>query len=260
MTAAAPVPHLLPHLAALGAHPTPLTAEQLAGLDRAGYVILPGLIDPAWRAALGARLDALVAAEGAAAGSEVHQEEGTARLADLVNKDPLFDRTWSHPVLLAAVHHVLRRPFKLSSLNAREALPGAGLQRLHADWGPRLAVDEPWHVVNSLWLLDDYAGDNGCTRLVPGSHRLAGGIDPAYHDPARAHPDEVVLRAPAGSVVVLNAHTWHGGTRNVAGARRRVVHAYFTAREHPQQTDQRRHLRPETAARLSAAQRWLLDA
>jgi ectoine hydroxylase-related dioxygenase (phytanoyl-CoA dioxygenase family) len=68
-----------------------------------------------------------------------------------------------------------------------------------------------------------------------------------------------VAECPAGSVVMINAHTWHGGTTNLSGKRRRVLHAYYTAREHPQQQDQRRWLLPETVAWLSPAQRWLLD-
>jgi ectoine hydroxylase-related dioxygenase (phytanoyl-CoA dioxygenase family) len=78
-------------------------------------------------------------------------------------------------------------------------------------------------------------------------------------DPAAPHPDEIIAEVPAGSVVMINAHTWHGGTTNTSGARRRVLHAYYTAREHPQQQDQRRWLTPETNAWLSPAQRWLLD-
>jgi len=60
-------------------------------------------------------------------------------------------------------------------------------------------------------------------------------------------------------VVMINAHTWHGGTANRSGARRRVLHAYYTAREHEQQQDQRKWAKDETREWLSEAQRWLLD-
>ena len=88
---------------------------------------------------------------------------------DLCNKGPVFDRVYTHPKVLAAVHHVISRPFKLSSLNARDALPGEGLQGMHADWGAD--YDGQFHVCNSVWLLDDFSEENGCTRLVPGSHK-----------------------------------------------------------------------------------------
>ncbi|STT02603.1 phytanoyl-CoA dioxygenase [Klebsiella pneumoniae] len=75
----------------------------------------------------------------------------------------------------------------------------------------------------------------------------------------RAHPDEIVFAAPAGSVMIYNAHAWHGGTRNREGSRRRVLHGLYIDRADTPQQDQRRWLTPETASRLTPAQKWLLD-
>jgi ectoine hydroxylase-related dioxygenase (phytanoyl-CoA dioxygenase family) len=70
----------------------------------------------------------------------------------------------------------------------------------------------------------------------------------------------VVFAAPAGSVMIYNAHTWHGGTCNTTGSRRRVLHGlYIDRRQDSAQQDQRRWLKPETASRLTPAQKWLLD-
>ena len=81
----------------------------------------------------------------------------------------------------------------------------------------------------------------------------------AMQDPLAKHAEEIIATTPAGSVVMTNAHTWHSGRNNSDGSRRRVLHAYYTAREHPQQQDQRRWLTDETKNRLNAPQRWLLD-
>src|SRR5690242_6293912 len=105
--------------------------------------------------------------EGENAGKEVHQESGTARLSNLVDKDPIFRVCFSHPKVLAAVAHVLGGEIKLSSLNSRAALPGKGLQQLHADWGKAVNPGE-YQVCNSIWLIDDFTKDNGATRAVPG--------------------------------------------------------------------------------------------
>ncbi len=246
-------------MTALGAAPCPLSADALQRLDQDGYLVLPGVIEPSWRAALAERFDQLVASDVPVSGAKGHLETNTARLFDLVNRGPLFDAVWTHPVVLAAVAHILGRPFKLSSLNGREGLAGGGHQDLHVDWGGR-EVDQPYHVVNALWLLDDYTADNGATRLIPGSHRLRG--EPRDHlaDPSAPHPDEVILLAPAGTVVVVNAHCWHGGTVNRSGDRRRVLHSYYTAREYSQQFDQREFIRHGTWQRLAPEARWLLDA
>jgi ectoine hydroxylase-related dioxygenase (phytanoyl-CoA dioxygenase family) len=158
---------------------------------------------------------------------------------------------------LAAVYHVLKRPFKLSSLNARDAIPGQGHQNLHVDWGRREA-DEPFHVVNSIWLIDDFTPDNGPTRVVPGTHRI-GGAPSDYMNPADDHPEQELIVAPAGTVGVFNSHLWHGGTTNRTNGTRRACHSYYTAREHAQQLNQREYIRKVTYDRISPAARYILD-
>ena len=64
---------------------------------------------------------------------------------------------------------------------------------------------------------------------------------------------------PAGSVMIFNAHTWHGGTINYAGTRRRVLHGLYIDRDDVPQQDQKKWLTKDTASRLTPAQKWLLD-
>ena len=243
-------------LADLGVTDTALTPGERQRLDTDGYLALEGVLSTAEVAAFNARLAELTAEEGERAGVEVHQEAGTDRLADLVNKDPMFEVCFSHPRVLAGVAHVLGT-FKLSSLNSRAALPGRGHQGLHADFAEPVAPGE-YRVCNSIWLLDDFTPDNGATRVVPGSHRAGRMPTDELADPADAHPDEVQLVAPAGTVVVFNSHLWHGGTLNRTTAPRRAMHSYFCWRDLPTQTDQQAALRPQTYARLSPAQRYVL--
>jgi ectoine hydroxylase-related dioxygenase (phytanoyl-CoA dioxygenase family) len=244
-------------LAELGVTEGSLDAAVAGRLDRDGYAPLAGVLSGGQVAAMRARLAELLAAEGAQAGAEVHQEAGTDRLADLVNKDPIFQVCFTQPRVLACIAHVLGA-FKLSSLNFRAALPGRGHQALHTDWGRPVAPGE-YQVCNSIWLLDDFTAANGATRVVPGSHRLGVLPRDALADPAAAHPDQVQLIARAGTVVIFNSHLWHGGTRNRTGGPRRALHSYFTRRGNPQQLNQKKYLRPETLARLSAPERFILD-
>ncbi len=242
----------------LGVRDDTLTQAEKDQLDQDGYLPLYDILTPEQVTALGARLDALVADEGADAGKEVHQEAGTDRLSDLVNKDPMFEICFTHPRVLAAIAHVLQGDLKLSSLNARAALPGQGLQALHADW--RGAVEPgDYQVCNSIWLLDDFTEENGATRVVPGSQRSGKVPSDVMADPRMTHPDEKLLLAPAGTVVIFNSHTWHGGTLNRSSQRRRALHSYFTRRHQPQQLDQKAYIRPETYTRLSEAARFILD-
>ena len=150
--------------------PRPLTDAQRSALDTDGFLVLEEIISPDWLAGLRQAFDEIHDREGDKAGEEVAQMEGVRRLADLVNKGSVFDAVYLQPELLTAVFHVLQRPFKLHSLNGHDPLPGNGLQILHADWGQPAEPGGPYHVVNSLWMLDDFTPDNGSTRCVPGSH------------------------------------------------------------------------------------------
>ena len=240
----------------LGVNNDSLTEDQRNDLNEKGFTILPRVIDERWLSELKGQFENLCDKEGAAAGLEGGQEAGTRRLSDLVNKGEIFDAIYTNPKLLAAVHHVIGRDFKLSSLNSRDALPGEGHQGLHVDWSDN--YDGRFHVCNSLWILDDFTIDNGPTRLVPGTHRQKHPKN-VMEDTNTAHPNEEYIIAPAGSVAIFNSHLWHGGTLNKTKGKRRVIHCYFTAREHKQQLDQREYIRHETWKRISKAARYILD-
>jgi ectoine hydroxylase-related dioxygenase (phytanoyl-CoA dioxygenase family) len=242
----------------LGVHPDTLSQQEKDRLDSDGFLPLGDVLTPEHVASLRGRIGELLRAEGDQAGIEVHQEAGTDRLSDLVNKGAVFDICFTHPRVLAAIAHVLHADFKLSSLNYRAALPGHGHQALHTDWREPV-TSAKFRVCNSIWLLDDFTADNGPTRVVPGSHLWGKLPADDMSDPSAPHPNETVLLAPAGTVVIFNSHLWHGGTLNRTAAPRRALHSYFCRRTERQQLDQQRYLRAETRARLPAAARYVLS-
>jgi ectoine hydroxylase-related dioxygenase (phytanoyl-CoA dioxygenase family) len=241
----------------LGVTEKTITSQEKEFLDRNGYLAMPGILSVAEIQALRDRLAALLALEKENAGKEVHQEAGTARLSNLVDKGEEFHVLFTHPRVLAALAHVLEHDMKLSSINSRAALPGQGLQGLHADWHEPVEPGN-YQVCNSIWLLDDFTKENGATRLVAGSHRSGKSPAQAMADPSGPHPDEELILAPAGTVVVFNSHAWHGGTLNQTANPRRAVHSYWTRRSQPQQLDQMKYLSEETKAGFSGAERYLL--
>jgi ectoine hydroxylase-related dioxygenase (phytanoyl-CoA dioxygenase family) len=234
-----------------------LSADQRRQLRDLGYLTLPGAIEPALQQRVVERLEALYAQEGDQAGSEFKQEPGARRLANLVDKDPLFAECITQPALLACVEAVLGPHFKLSSLNARSANPHNGVdQPLHADGGALPDERGSW-VCNTLWMLDDVSPENGALRVIPGSHRSGRLPGQALSDPSARHPQEQILTAEAGDVFVLDAHLWHGGLANRTDKPRRALHAYYCRRDKPQQQYQKALLRPEVQARLTPLQRQL---
>jgi hypothetical protein len=243
-------------LSELGVSAGQLTPAEISMLDEDGFLPLPGILSAGQLEVIRCRLAELSAAEGDRAGLEVHQEEGTDRLADLVNKDPVFEVCFTCPRVLAAMAHVLG-DFTLSSLNSRAALPGRGQQRLHADWGEPVGPGD-YRVCNSIWLIDDFTESNGPTRVVPGSHRSGQLPRDVMADLTGPHPGEVKILGSAGTVVIFNSHLWHGGTLNASQRPRRALHAYFCRRGLKQQLDQRAYVRPQTLARLSPAAQYVL--
>ncbi|MEZ5667845.1 MAG: phytanoyl-CoA dioxygenase family protein [Alphaproteobacteria bacterium] len=262
-------------LDALGVRPTDLRPEERAALDKDGFFARQGVLTPAECDGMGAAFDRLSAAEGARGGHEVHIEPTASRVSDIFNKTDAFDRCLAIAPVLAAARHLLG-PFKVHGANLRDPHKGGGHQDIHVDV-PKNRPDD-WWVLNAIFAFDDITLENGPPRAVPGSHRWApinvpyvnvGDWTPQPLSPedaarvpadlAAPYPGEVFFTAPRGSVLVLNSCTWHGGTRNVGGARRRVLHLTYTRRDLPQQLVQRAHLTPGLYDRMSQAMRWLLD-
>src|SRR5262249_14680421 len=109
-----------------------------------------------------------------------------------------------------------------------------------------------------VWLPADSPADNGAPRVVPGSHRWRRLPAEVLVDPRADHPNQVLATGRAGSVIVVNAHTWHAGTANRTARPRTALHAFYCRRDKPQQQYQKRLLHPQVQQSLSAPLRDLL--
>jgi ectoine hydroxylase-related dioxygenase (phytanoyl-CoA dioxygenase family) len=200
-------------------------------------------------------VEELFAEEGGQSGSEFKQEPGARRLANLVNKGRLFEEAVGNPAVLECMAHVLGEKFKLSSVNVRSTNPHTDAdQPMHCDNGA-LPDELGYSVCNSVWMLDDFTPENGATRMVPGSHLWRRLPPPEMYE---ADSRQELVTGKAGTVVVMNAHLWHGGTANRTGAPRRAMHVYYTRFDKPQQQYQKRWLSADLQARLSAEMRKIL--
>ncbi len=235
-----------------------ITTAERRRLDEEGFVVLDGFVHPELLATLRTRIEQLFEEEGAQAGSEFKQEAGSRRLANLVNKGDIFSEVICKPRLLPYIHHVLGDEIKLSSLNARSANPHNNMtQPLHADMGA-ISDQKGYWVCNSVWMLDDFTPENGAIRVVPGSHRLGRLPQDVLDDPTSTHPDEMLLTGQAGTVVVMNAHMWHGGLPNQTMNPRTAMHAFYARRDKPQQQYQKQLLSRELQDSLTPKLRSIL--
>lgn len=212
---------------------TPSSTEKQT-LDRDGYLVFPDLCDRAWLTQLDAAFD-LALANGHRHGVHVHLDW----------QEPVFDLVYTHPRILAAVAHLLKEPFKSTGVVGRDPVPGFGQQGLHTDYCPS---------VTALWLLDDFTENNGATRLIPGSHHLTRPLLKALQQPESRHPQQRLVQARAGSVLLFTGRLWHGGTRNESKGSRRVLQSPYVDRKPKSFGDGKLAL----PTRLTATVRYLL--
>ncbi len=235
-----------------------MTDDEKRQLDEQGYVVLRDCMGGDLLNGLRRRILELFDEEGDRAGYEFKQEEHAHRLSNLVDKGEVFQRAVALPVVLERVRHVLGAGMKLSSLNARSADPGTDEgQPLHVDMGG-IPDEKGYWVCNTVWLLDDFTPDNGATRMIPGSHKWGTRPQDVLQDPMAQHPDEILLIGKAGSIAVMNAHMWHGGTANRTSSPRLAMHSFYCRNDKPQQQYQKRLLRPDVQAALGPELRALL--
>ena len=235
-----------------------MTSGEQRQLDELGFVVLDNCMDVDLLRQLRERINEISESEGDRAGHEFRTEAHARRLANLVDKGEVFRRAIMLPPVVECVRHVLGPQVKLSSLNARSADPNGEVpQPLHVDMSA-LHDEHGYWVCNTIWMLDDFTADNGATRVVPGSHKWGRRPQEVLDDPLAPHPEEILVLGSAGSIAVMNAHAWHGGTANRTSAPRLAMHAFYCRRDKPQQQYQKQLLRPEVQASLSPELREML--
>ena len=195
--------------------PAGVTPEPLGALERDGYVVLEGVIEPDLVAALLDTVDRVMVDADIPFGTNAFLGLRTRRIFNLLARDPLFARVPLHPAVLPIVEQVLDEQCLLSSLTAIEMHPGQDAQPLHCDDGSiALPRPHPTVVCVALWALTDFDHTNGATRLVPGSHRRD-------RRPAKGESEAYVeAEMPAGSVLLYDGSLWHGGGTNASDDRR----------------------------------------
>jgi hypothetical protein len=110
----------------------------------------------------------------------------------------------------------------LHSFGGTFNLPGASsyVNNVHRDLRPH-SPDLPL-MLNMLVMLDEFTIENGATRVMPGSHRIA----------ERPSDEEfgagsVSVTGPVGSILFFNSNLWHSAGINRTGTRRRALTPTF---------------------------------
>ena len=158
------------------------------------------------------------------------------RVVEPINDvEPAFDRLLDDPRLCG--------PMKQIVPCEQLAVWTAKLNFKH----PRVGSDFGWHQDAPYWihdsehveklpnvmvLFDDANADNGCFRVIDGSHRagcLPGCEDGRQLQGFYTHPDcvdesaQVLIEAPAGSAIFFDPHIVHGSGANESDFPRRAI-------------------------------------
>lgn len=214
---------------------------------------------------LEARAVSIPAAGGPAPGSE-YRIDGN-RYVEAARSTVQFEhRAGSETVRVIEPFHHLDDEFEALVEDPRIVAPLCGVLRAQriALWTDKINLKRPregsgfrWHQDSPYWshacghcdrlpnvmvTLDDADRDNGCFRLIPGSHRkgflpgIADGsaLGPLFTDPAVFDERQQWLaELPAGSLVVFSAHIVHGSEPNRSARPRRAIVLTYQPADHP---------------------------
>lgn len=232
------------------------TADAKAQLDEYGYAVLKGALTADQANALRARSAALIAAERAAGGEHLYLDGRAQRVWNLVNKGRIYEEMIQLPQVLALQEHLLGDNCILSSFTVNLIGPGAPAGRLHLDFPLGSFPQPPPSIAlcaNTIYVLDDFAPENGATRIVPGSYKR--GCPP---DPEKECDDVIQLDAQKGDIVVFHGATWHGSGANHTEQERMILLGFFCRSFVKPQQDQFKLARPEVVARATPTLKRLL--
>ncbi len=212
----------------------PMPAATSAGRDVAqrlrddGYVIVSGMMSPGDVRSAAADLGRVLGS--VPTGRNFFEGFATQRVYALFAKTRTFDRAAVHPLLLEVLDHVLGH-YQLSAPVGIRIGPGEQAQILHRDDAVYpLPQPCPPVVVNTMWPLDEFTGENGATRFIPGSHRWEPGRQPTADDPV------LTATMSPGSVLFYLGSLWHGGGANrTSRPRLGVILEYAAAWLRPQE-------------------------
>ncbi len=169
----------------------------------------------------------------------------TLRYFDLLNQGKVWERVAVYPKVTDVIRGILGNDFLLSTMGTAVIDPDETTQRIHCDDG-LYGIKRPHkHLVcNTMWALSDFTKENGATRLVPYSHKLAHypddqlGRDAARKiDPTGADQNYECIQAemPAGSVCFVVGTCYHGGGANMSDERRWALTINYCAGSQRQQ-------------------------
>ena len=221
-------------------------------LVKDGYCRVPGVLDPVFLRSVQEMAAAALDTVGAEHRAQWRSQGSLVALAD----HPPFAALIAWPGLQEMFSRMGLDDTRFTSGYIISKPPGGPALFWHQDWwGWRHPISRTDRIAQiALFLyLTDTRRENGCLRVIPGSHRRPHPLHDVIdaHDPALAtvenpndpvyapHPDEVDVPVTAGDVVVADARLVHGAHPNRSGRERTNITLWW----HPRYADLPRGIR-----------------
>jgi len=199
-----------------------------ADLNRAGYAILTDVLTPGDTQEARRVLVDEIAREEALDENRVRRfytdpDDKNRRLSRLPNRHRWFRDFLEHPVAIELTKYILgptllNESYLVHSYGANLTRPGSGEQFIHLDRGMDFHDQTKPLQSRFIWCLDEFAEENGATRVVPGSHLWNDRIDMT----GATYYESVPAEAPPGSLIIYSDMLLHGTGANVSTDRERA--------------------------------------
>ncbi len=220
--------------------------EHLQAIAKDGYTVLEDVADESLLDEVSETLTRIVHDHQVKPAKNDFEGTDTLRVYNLLAHGGVFQKIPVNDHVLPVVEGVLDKGCLISSLSSIDIGPGETPQMIHSDDQLiGLARPHPAIVCNSMWALTDFTEENGATRIVPGSHLLDHGPDPAQEI------ESIPATMKRGSVLVWHGSLWHGGGANTTDERRVGIAMNYCAGFIRQQENQQLGIPREVARDFS---------
>lgn len=170
---------------------------------------------------------------GAYQGRNNFEGENTERIYALLTQAKVFQDIVEDSRILDVCDSFLEKNYLLTTSQAICIQPGETPQPWHCD-DAFYSIPRPRNVaISTVFAIDDFCAENGCTEVVPGSNRWddqeIGGdyrdgekeTDVDFAD--RMADKSIPVEMPAGGCVIFAGNTLHRGGRNASSGIRRAL-------------------------------------
>jgi ectoine hydroxylase-related dioxygenase (phytanoyl-CoA dioxygenase family) len=192
-----------------------LTPEQVRLLRHNGFIKLPGRLSAERVAGLKEAIWRDIREE---AEPIVRDRQGRAvRISAIWDRDPIFRETLTSPEVLDPLEALLGPNIELvrnrhNHATLRYAEEGA-------DYMHRDILQWSRTIVTVLFYLEETTVENGCTRVVPGSHLFPGATALSLREDEQIQRAGILDQAvpvpmPAGGLLAIDSFLMHGAGRN----------------------------------------------